>query len=503
MKNSLQRTALSAILIFSAFTSCKQDYLDVTNPNQLSDNSYFKNESELQASVNSAYGAMQRLELYGRKYFFLYDLLSDDVRGNDPLYLDGQTLTAYTFLANSETVGDVWRGAYRGILRTNITLAYSAKLPKSALLDRIIAEAYFLRGLYYFELVQSWGGVPIRNEVGIASAPRATAAEVWALVEADLKKAEAALPDAYAGNDVGRATKWSAKALLGKAYLYQKKYADAAGKFKEVVDYATANPSKMGLMADYRDNFVELSDKDASYVEFNKESLFEISFGGSERTGSFNNWGQDGPGAGEGTFRAIEYGFTIFGNTSPSLDIVAAYPDSDPRKRMNMFGPGSKINRDKVLKDYDRADWQHKKYSNLGSISSSGDDVQNFAGSSINMRVIRYADVLLMYAEALNAPQNGVGTQFNPLALAALNQVRARVGLAPSAASGAADLFQAIVNERRFELWGEQVRRKDIVRWGIARNVLGNKFVTGKHELLPIPQTELDLNPGMAQNPGY
>lgn len=502
MKKSFQRALLSAILVFAAFTSCKQEFLDVTNPNQLSDASYFKNDQELLASVNSAYGAMQRLELYGRKYFFFYDLLSDDIRGNDPLFLDGQTLSAYTFNASSETVNDVWRGFYRGILRANITLTYSANLPKSPLLDRVVAEAHFLRGFYYFELVQGWGGVPIRNEIGIAEQPRATAAEVWALVEEDLKKAEAVLPAAYTGNDIGRATRWSAKGMLGKAYLYQKKYAEAAAKFKEVIDYANANPDKLGLTADYRDNAVELSDKDGSYVEFNKESLFEVSFGGAQRTGSFNNWGQDGPGGGEGTFRAIEYGFTIFGNTSPSLDIVAAY-NNDPRQRMNMFGPGSKINRDGVLRDYDRTDWQHKKYSNLGSINSSGTDVQDFAGSSINMRVLRYADVLLMYAEALTAPQNGVGTQFSPLALAALNQVRARVGLAPSGASGAVELFQAIINERRLELWNEQVRRKDLVRWGLGRAALGNKFITGKHELLPIPQTEIDLNPGMAQNPGY
>jgi starch-binding outer membrane protein, SusD/RagB family len=511
MKKTVYRILFSLALVAVTFGSCQKDFLDKVNPNQLSTDSYFKTEDDLVASINSSYGALQRTDLYGRKYFFFFDLLSDDIRGNDPLYADGQTLTAYTFNASSETVGDVWRGLYRGILRANITLANMTKLPSSDLLKRVEAEAHFLRGFYYFDLVANWGGVPIRLEDDVKSGgnikpkARATDAEVWALVESELTKAEAVLPDSYTGNDIGRATKWAAKGMLGKAYLYQKKYTDAAAKFKEVINYANANPTKMGLMENYRDNFVELSDADGSYIEFNKESLFEVSFAGASRTGGFNTWGQDfGNAPGEGTFRAIEYGFTIFGNTSPSFSMVAAYPDTDPRKRLNMFGPAtstpvSKIYKNKTESDYDRTDWQHKKYSNLGSKNSSGDDVENFNGSSINIRVLRYADILLMYAEALNQPLLA-GIKFDATALGAVNQVRTRVGLASLSLSTGPDLFQAIINERRLELWCEHVRRKDIVRWGIAPSVLGLKFIVGKHELLPIPQSEIDLNPGTAQN---
>ena len=250
-------------------------------------------------------------------------------------------------------------------------------------------------------------------------------------------------------------------------------------------------------MADYGDNFVEVNGK-GEYVEFNKESLFEVSFAGQDRTGGTGNWGEDGNGIGEGTFRGVEYGIAAFQNTSPSLALVSAYPDNDPRKRIVMFGPGDMWNDNKAIVPYPRTDWQHRKYSNK-TPGASGDDFSNFQGSSINMRVIRYADVLLMYAEALNQQ----GTTFSADAAAAVNEVRARVKLAPITATTGAQLFQSIISERRLELSFEQCRRKDIVRWGIARNELGNKFVVGKHELLPVPQGERDLNGKLNQNPGY
>ncbi len=510
MQKIHHKIILTLVFVFATFWSCKQGFLDKVNPNQLSTDSFFKTEDDALASLNSAYGASQRLELWGRKYFFLFDLLSDDIKGNDPLYADGQTLTSYSFNAGSETISDLYKGCYRGIERANYTITNLGTLKDSttAKVVRIRGEAKFLRSLYYFDLVANFGAVPLRTKVNgsandLIPMDRTPADKVWEHIEKDLQDAETILPDSYS-DDKGRATKWSAKALLGKTYLYQKKYPQAAAKFKEIIDYSNANPSKLGLMKNYRDNFVELSDDDGSYVEFNKESLFEISFAGLERTGGSNTWGQDGSNApGEGTFRAIEYAFTEFGNTSPSVDIVGAYPDSDPRKRMNMFGPGSTFYPGKVATLYKRTDWQHKKYSNLGSSYSAGTDQQNYQGSNINMRVIRYADVLLMYAEALNAPAGGNGTAFDPAAVAAVDQVRARVGLPGCGASDPGSLFTAIVNERRFELWCEQVRRKDLVRWGIAKTVLGNKFVVGKHELLPIPQAELDLTPGMKQNPNY
>ena len=500
MKKTITILGLAAVLLLGTFQSCKENFLDETNPNQLSLDTFFTTEADALNALNSAYASLQRSDLYKRKYFFLFDLLSDDVRGNDPLYADGQTLSAYTFNASSETVGEVWRGLYRGIQRTNFVLDNLERLKPSDLTKRIEAESKFLRALYYFDLVVNYGGVPLQTKSFSTESQgkeRATPAQVWAQIEADLKAVEGVLPDTYSADNLGRATKWSAKALLGKSYLFQKKNTEAAAKLKEIVDYARANPAKIGLMADYGDNFVEVNGK-GEYVEFNKESLFEVSFAGQDRTGGTGNWGEDGNGIGEGTFRGIEYGIAAFQNTSPSLALVSAYPDNDPRKRIVMFGPGDMWNDNKAIVPYPRTDWQHRKYSNK-TPGASGDDFSNFQGSSINMRVIRYADVLLMYAEALNQQ----GTTFSADAAAAVNEVRARVKLAPITATTGAQLFQSIISERRLELSFEQCRRKDIVRWGIARNELGNKFVVGKHELLPVPQGERDLNGKLNQNPGY
>lgn len=501
MKKTLICLSLACTLVLITFQSCKKDFLNETNPNELSLDTFFATEDDAVNSINSAYAALQRLELYKRKYFFLFDLLSDDIKGNDPLYADGQTLSAYTFNASSETVGDLWRGSYRGVQRSNFVLDNIDRLKESAVTNRVAGEAKFLRALFYTDLVFNFGAVPLQLKSFSAESQGKEAtpvAQVWAQIETDLKAAEAVLPDSYVGDNLGRATKWAAKGLLGRVYLYQKKYGEAATKLKELVDYSRANPSKMGLMANFQDNFTELNDN-GEYIEFNKESLFEVSFAAQDRTGSTNNWNEDGAGGvGEGTFRAIEYGISAFQNTSPSNALVAAFPENDPRKRLSMFGPGDTWYIDKVATPYPRSDWQHRKYSNLTK-GGAGDDFQNFAGSSINMKVLRYADVLLMYAEALNQ----MGAAFSPEAVAAVNEVRARVKLPAITATTGPQLFQSIISERRFELAFEQIRRKDIVRWGIAREVLGTKFVTGKHELLPIPQAELDLNNKLKQNPGY
>jgi hypothetical protein len=284
--------------------------------------------------------------------------------------------------------------------------------------------------------------------------------------------------------------------------LFQKRYADAAAQFKAVIA-----SNEYALMDNYRDNFVEFN-RQNQYVEFNKESLFEVSFLGQDKNVG-GSWSNDDPGSGEATWRAIEYGVSGFQNTSPSDALIAAYPDTDPRKMDNFFGPGSQwfdgeypfnkeVKGTKSGAVRANLGWEHKKYS-IADVG--GRDDLDFNGSSINMRVIRYADVLLMAAEALN--ELGQDAE----AVTYVNQVRNRpsvsIGNLPAGQSSGAGLRDAIRNERRLELALEQVRKRDLIRWGIAREVLGNKFVVGKHELLPIPQAEIDLNPKLVQNPNY
>jgi hypothetical protein len=488
--------ALAIGLIFTVVTSCKDQLEEATtNPNELSTGTYFKTEAQALTAVNAVYAALQHTDMYKRIYFFMNDLGSDELIGNGPLQVTLGQLLSYGFDVTNGNINDYYRGFFRGIHRANLVLDNLPKVTtKTDLSTRMEGEAKFLRAFYYFELVTAFGGVPIYTKpftVGDAYPERATAQQVYALIEEDLTSAINSLPlrSEYAAADLGRVTKGAAQALLGKAYLFQGKNSEAITQFRAVI-----NSNQYALMDDYRDNFVEFNRKN-EYVEFNKESLFEVSFMGQNKSVG-GNWGDDNPGQGEATWRAIEYGVSGFQNTTPSDALVAAYPDTDPRKMANFFGPGSKwYNGDYP---FNSLGWEHKKYS-IADVGGTND--LDFNGSSINMRVIRYADVLLMAAEAANA----LGQDAE--AVGYVNQVRNRpsvnVGNLPANQTTGTALRDAIRNERRLELALEQVRKRDLIRWGIARQVLGSKFVEGKHEVLPIPQAEIDLNPKLKQNPNY
>jgi starch-binding outer membrane protein, SusD/RagB family len=496
MKKNLYILALATALIFTAVTSCKDQLEEATtNPNELSTDTYFQNEAEALTSVNAVYGALQHTDMYKRIYFFINDLGSDELTGNGPLQVTLGQLLSYGFDVTNGNINDYYRGFYRGIHRANLVLENLPKVnTKTDLSTRMEAEAKFLRAFFYFELVTAFGGVPIYTTPFVVGDPypsRSTPEQVYALIEEDLTFAINNLPlrSQYAAADLGRVTKGAAQALLGKAYLFQGKNSEAVTQFKAVI-----NSGEYALMNDYRDNFVEFNQRN-EYVEFNRESLFEASFQGQNKAVG-SSWGDDYPGVGEATWRAIEYGVSGFQNTSPSDALVAAYPDTDPRKMANFFGPGSKwYNGDYP---FNSLGWEHKKYS-LADVGGTND--LDFNGSSINMRIIRYADVLLMAAEALNA----LGQDAE--AAGYVNQVRNRpsvnIGNLPAGQTTGTALRDAIRNERRLELALEQVRKRDLIRWGIARQVLGNKFVEGKHELLPIPQAEIDLNTNLTQNPNY
>lgn len=496
MKNKLFILSLAIGLTFTAVTSCKDQLEEATtNPNELSTDTYFKNEQEAITGVNAVYGALQHTDMYKRIYFFINDLGSDELIGNGPLQVTLGQLLSYGFDVTNGNINDYYRGFYRGIHRANLVLKNLPSIENpTELSTRIEGETRFLRAFFYFELVTAFGGVPIYTEpfkVGDPYPSRSTPEQVYALIEDDLTKAIASLPlrSEYGSADQGRISKGAAQALLGKAYLFQEKYNEAITQFRAVI-----NSNEYALMANYRDNFVEFNQNN-EYVEFNKESLFEASFQGQDKAVGAS-WGDDYPGVGEGTWRAIEYGVSGFQNTSPSDALVAAYPDTDPRKSANFFGPGSRWYNGEY--PFSNLGWEHKKYS-LADVGGTND--LDFNGSSINMRIIRYADVLLMAAEALNA----LGQDAE--AVGYVNQVRNRpsvnIGNLPANQTTGTALRDAIRNERRLELALEQVRKRDIIRWGIARQVLGNRFVEGKHELLPIPQAEIDLNPNLNQNPNY
>jgi len=474
-------------------SSCEDD-LVLTNPNELSPSTFFKNETQLQSTVNAVYAPLQTMGLYSRHIYFIYDSMSHENAGNPQLEGDKKQYLDFTFDSTHGAMGDHWVQCYRGVNKANFVLdnLENAEGVSEASKKAIAGEARFLRGFYYFLLVTRFGGVPIYETVAVEPVARSTADEVWNLIYSDLTIAANDLPS-KSNTDLGRATSGAAHALLGKAHLFNKNYSEAKAEFGHVL-------GNYSLEASYFDNFMD-------ETEHGVESIFEVVL--SSKHGGGGSWGSNGTGIAESSFRSMEYGLVWF-NVYPSDMLLDEYETNDPRYQDNFYSEGDILDPNgtatpAVIPLGKRAAW--KKYEQYYKQPAS-----DFV-SGINAKVIRYADVLLMMAEI----ENEIGTA--SAAIGYLNQVRNRPSTSmpnygTAAMDGAGypvgskeDIFKAIVHERMVELPGEQIRLNDLIRWGMAGDILGGfGFITGKHELSPIPQGELDTNPHINiedQNPGY
>lgn len=485
------------ILALLLFTACNDDILEKSNPNELLQDNYFQNSIQLQASVNAIYSALQANQLYNREYFFLHDMLSDENFGNSQLEAPRRAVLEYNLTPDNLLIVSVWTGMYRVIHRANIVIANADKVPASEISDelrnRLKAEAHFLRGWAYFELVSMWGNIPLITEpVSPEKAkegfPRAPVEDVYTVIFEDLDFAEAnlGLKSDYPDTDLGRVTKGAARALKGKIHMWRGEFPQAIVELQKVID-----SDEYELVDRYLDNFQEEN-------ENNAESIFEVQF--SSSYGSGNPWSPDGNGIAEITFRGQEYTpQTGWRNVDPSAGLKDEYETGDPRYDYNFYLDGETYNNGADMMDLATPGWQ--KYS---MAYKQGAENQL---SGINFRVIRYADVLLMMAEAMNEVNNGPTTT----AVGYVNQVRSRsdVNLPDIAPANEDEFFDMIVHERRVEFPGEQIRNRDIRRWRRAGKLDTEPIANYRpiHDLLPIPTTELDNNPALDpaqdQNPGY
>jgi hypothetical protein len=293
---------------------------------------------------------------------------------------------------------------------------------------------------------------------------------VYTTIVSDLTQAGGLLPDSYSGSNVGRATSGAAKSLLGKVYLTRKQYSEAARVLKEVID-----GGQYALLPSYADVFrVENAN--------HKESIFEVQY-------KANSQGRGSPFATLFTPRTGNAGILLTGQGAtqgynrPSPDMISAYPAGDLRKDASLapnWTDGARVNNDPYI----------KKYLSRQSAVSDGD---------ANWFVLRYADVLLMYAEALN--ELGRTSEASPY----LNQIRRRAGLSPLDGLGQAQMRLALEQERRVELAFEGHRWFDLLRTGRAIEVMNSKGfnITSRDLLYPIPQSQIDINPELRQNDGY
>ena len=491
--------ALSGILLT---TSCQKDLLNQVNPNAPSTATFFKTPNDAVLAVNSCYDVFHFEGSYGRWLHFDYDLRSDEGFSNSP-WTDLANSTRFIFVDyNFPTIASVWTETYRGVYRCNQVLNNVPGIDfgtDTALKDRLLGEAHFVRALYYWNLVTLWGNVPLITEAVVASSrePQGTVDQGWEFILADLKAAEASLPVSYAGNDKGRATKGAAQTLMGKVYMQQRKWADAQAQFKKVIDSGT-----YGLVDNYEDNFNVAG-------ENNKESIFEIGF-----TDALQGNGQDVAGSSQGSQRAQFFGARQvgWGDGQPRSWLFGEFTDktvdgkTDPRRDVTVLSSGllvyGKTYKEREYPDPTELFW--RKYQN--------DKIRNFENyfSPIDFRVMRYADVLLMQAEALN--EQGQPSAAIPL----INQVRARVNVMPLDATGftQATMKTQILHERVTELAGENTRWTDLQRSGLLDNQAGvtsitkrdsdfSNFVVGKSIYLPIPQSDITLDPALKQNPGW
>ncbi|GAB3890689.1 RagB/SusD family nutrient uptake outer membrane protein [Larkinella knui] len=501
------------MLFLGLMVGCQESDLDKLNPNGVTVDNFYKNGAELSSAVNAVYAMAKANTLTSREWFFLLDLRSDDVAaGGGQLETPRNQLLLGSHTTDNGVASAVWQGFYRLIHRANATIDLSTKVADLSAADkaRLLAETRFLRAWSYFDLVTLWGGVPLYKSYVTSvegALPRATEKEVYDFIIADLKAAQEALPATYDANNLGRATKGAAQMLLARVYLQQADYASAKTELQKIITSGTYS-----LVDEYSDNFTEEN-------EFNKESIFEINF---FPAGGNYNWDADGNGATAGTetVRTQEYSAIGWRNIIPSNSLLNEFEKTatgtDPRFAKSFYVTGDKYNLDKsVLTDAAQngnssvVDGKTMKVS-WRKFSLMYKTDQSFLTGGINQRIMRYAETLLAMAEV----ENEIGSPAE--AVKYLNMVRARKSVAMPAYPTAAfpvstkdQVFTAIVHERRVELSGEQVRFRDILRWRKANKLKAEPFSyfqKNKHELLPIPQQEVDNNPKIEptnQNPGY
>lgn len=473
-------------------TSCSDDFVEVPSPDAISDE-FFNSEGDYQDALVGAYDALQSTYLN----VMLGEIASDNTLagGESATDVPGiQEVDDMTHTPVNAQLRDIWTWMYGGVSRTNYILEFQDKTDFPSK-NNVLAQTKFLRAYYYFELVKWFGDIPLiidqRVQFGQESAiDKSPKADVYALIEDDLKFAVSNLSYVQAQN--GRVTKAAAQALLGKAYLYQDKFTEAATVLEDLITNAPSIPMDL-LSSEVAETMFENDN------ENNIESVFEVQYTDLEG-GSFEclQCSEGNVAVGFNGIRAydgplFETGFSF---NVPTQEAVDAFEEGDIRLEYSILDINAwALETGAVFGE----GYEHTGYFNRKYIARQGD--LNTGDANLtnpnNYRAIRFADVLLMAAEALNR-----GSISDDRARTYLNRVRTRAMLLDVSTSGS-NLTNDIYNERRVELVGEGHRFFDLVRTGRAANEIDG-FVSGKHEVFPIPLIEIQLTGNRwEQNPNY
>lgn len=486
----MKKISLYFVGIISLLNMSCKDFLDEDARSDMTENNFYKTEADAEAAVTAAYDLLNnQWDIYFRGIYLLAELPTDNAEcGIGVANANIFALDGYTFGPVNDRIDVLYSALYRAIKNANVAVD---KIPEIAFNEekknRLIGEARFIRALLYYNLVRLFGDVPLvlhqPSSLTEANVPRAPVVDVYQQIIDDLSFSEQHLDEVNSNANAGRATQASAKALLASVYLTQHAYAQAKEKAEEVL----ALPA-YGLVDRYFDLFTPEN-------KFNNEFLFAVQNKGF--TGTSNGFAL-------ALFlpRAtipLPGGGTVAGNSAdvPTEEFYDSFAPGDLRRERTFF------------QEYDagagpvsfRPHWY--KYFDPAAIATLGEGDLNYA-------VIRYAEVLLIAAEATNELEGPTASAY-----AGINQVRRRAfGLPVNQEGSAVDLQglsqaqfrEAILEERRWEFGFEGIRWFDLVRTGKLVEVLQAKGISGvrdHHYLFPLPQRELDVNQLLTQNPGY
>lgn len=544
--NQFKALTYSALALATLSLSSCNDWLTEETPGTTKVSEFFTSLSTAEAVVNAAYVPMTWE--FGTTYYpewYFGDIVSDDALKGGQDINDGADLRELeNFKANSdnEILLEYYRAQWQGIQRANLAIdeipttrieTEGDEAEKQAKYrDRYLGEAYFLRGFYYFRLARMFGGMPLIDYVIKSSnqwaQTRSTMDETLNFAIEDFKRAENLLweKDKYSDEELGRATKGAAQAMLLKANLYRADYLRNAGNETEAQKYF-AEAAKWGkeviksrqysLWPNYLDNF-RLANENG------RESVFEIQYT-EEATSDYG-----GEGYTRGTMttilqrsRSSAFGEAGWGYDRPTQNLYNEYEAGDARRDETILVPTDVQIETPAQEIYCGDRMLNRKYAMYNDGANGGIyKLAHATRSPKNNIQIRYADVLLMYAEACCESGD------LPSAKTALKEVRDRAGLSPFPYTAVIqgqtvtfndnqeDLRKAIRHERRVELAMEGHRWFDLTRWGIAKETMDTymageteeakelygTFQKGKHELFPIPSKEIDLS-GIEQNPNW
>lgn len=479
MKSSSFIRTLSAVVLACGMSSC-QEFLKEQPESFISPGAYYRNSQDAISAINAVYAILPQFyssPAYGESPFFMLEMPTDQaISGVGVSVIDQDRLDAFNFDPAIRHFRLWWQYSYRGINAANTVLQYVPGISMDQnLQNRVLAEAHFMRAYFYFDLVRLFGDVPLMKEpttdVNNVKVPRDSQEKVYALIVEDLLEAEKYLPATLPLTDQGRASKGAAQTLLAKVYLTQKNWSAAASKAEEVVASGVYS-----LFDDYADIY-KVATKNG------KEHIFSIQFDKTIYGSNFHAWFLP-------RYRGIQSGIEEFGAIIPTRAFYDSFDAADYRKKVNFYTQYPTANGSGMV----TFEPHIFKYFDTGAAG----------GSSENFNRIRYAETLLILAEAENEVNGPTAKAQN-----AINLVRKRAKLGAVSAPDKESFRKAVLNERSWELCYENNRWFDMLRTNtsITGPLVGYNSGTGvfkeNNKYFPIPQREIDNNKSLEQNPGY